>query len=184
MIGTTIAAKNYTAHGRMILMSGSAGGVGTSTPWPNSTLTAINSLDSLQTFIGWFFPGGAADPAACRALAAYISWQPYSNNWWNRKWLNEQGKAMDKYYRDNSTAKALGKNNQRVIIMHGILDRVVPIRNAMKLGQLFHGSWVMQIADAGHAVVFTALDAIIFVALDFLRYSHGECEGRRWCCRA
>ena len=60
-----------------------------------------------------------------------------------------------------------------MIVMHGILDRIVPIRNAMKLGALWHGAWVLQIASAGHAVVFTALDQLIFLGLDFLRYSHG-----------
>ena len=145
-------------------MSGSAGGPdGTSTPWPNSTLPSLLAVNpgDVPAFLTWFFPLGAADPAACRLLAAHISWQPFSKGAFNQSWVKEQGIAIDKFYKDPSTAAGLGSENQRVVILQGVEDRIVPVRNAIKLGGLWNGAWVLQLDSQGHGLPFSAVDQIL-----------------------
>jgi hypothetical protein len=149
----------------MVLMSGTAGGPDgtTSTPWPNTTLPSLLSIapGDVPAFLTWFFPLGAADPAACRLLAAHVSWQPYSKGAFNQTWVREQGLAINGLYKDPSTAAALGSEAQRLIVLHGIMDKIVPIRNAIELGALWHGAWVLQLQNQGHGLPFSALDQLL-----------------------
>jgi pimeloyl-ACP methyl ester carboxylesterase len=55
----------------------------------------------------------------------------------------------------------LSTRANRVLIMHGVQDRIVPVRNAPAADNLLLGSWMLQFPGAGHALPFDQPQAMI-----------------------
>jgi pimeloyl-ACP methyl ester carboxylesterase len=61
---------------------------------------------------------------------------------------------MANFYLDNTTYTALRRATNRVLLLHGVHDQVVPVRNVVIAASRITGSWIIQVPGAGHGVLF------------------------------
>ena len=52
----------------------------------------------------------------------------------------------------------LPKIRNRVLIAHGMEDRILPARNALLIAERIPASWLARFPDAGHAFLFQEAD--------------------------
>lgn len=55
----------------------------------------------------------------------------------------------------------LAASTNRVLVVHGVQDRIVPVRNAQMADNLLLGSWLLQLPSGGHAVPFSHQQAML-----------------------
>lgn len=110
MIASSLAAMYPDQFSRFVIMAGSVGGP-TSQPWSPDTAAKIAAVPAgdYQRFMLWLFPDGIKDNGFCSLAAAYNSWKPYSEGFFNKQWLAEQSRAINKFWKDNSTVKGIQK---------------------------------------------------------------------------
>lgn len=174
MVALNLAATYSQDLGGILVYGGTAGGVKSFAPpmdvWKG--IVSVGRGDS-EGVAKYLFPEGLKDMGMC---SLYASW----NSFYRSKYTSadrltvrgeqvvlEQAWAIANFYRDNSTYQALRKSTNRVLLLHGVEDQMVPVRNAVVAASRLTGSWVIQVPHAGHGVLFENVQNTIAVTLEF-----------------
>jgi pimeloyl-ACP methyl ester carboxylesterase len=75
--------------------------------------------------------------------------------------LLEQSQAAVKFFMDGTIINKLGVVPNRVLILHGVQDRLMPVRNALLGAWKLLGSWMLQFPGEGHGIPFSNAQAVI-----------------------
>ena len=71
--------------------------------------------------------------------------------------LLQQAAAMQNFYLDPRTYDRLRNITNRVLIVHGVQDLMVPVRNAAVAAARIPASWMIQAPQAGHGIMFQSV---------------------------
>jgi hypothetical protein len=75
--------------------------------------------------------------------------------------LLEQSQAAVKFFMDGTIINKLGAVPNRVLILHGVQDKLMPVRNALLGAWKLLGSWMLQFPGEGHGIPFSNVQAVI-----------------------
>jgi pimeloyl-ACP methyl ester carboxylesterase len=75
--------------------------------------------------------------------------------------LAEQRGAVLKFFEDPSVLNKLSTVTNRLLILHGVQDQIIPIRNAGLANNKILGSWTMEFPGEGHGIPFSHPMAVI-----------------------
>lgn len=73
----------------------------------------------------------------------------------------EQSGAVVRFFESPDVINRLSSVPNRVLILHGVQDRIMPIRNAPLADDKLLGAWMLQMPGEGHGVPFSNLQAVI-----------------------
>jgi pimeloyl-ACP methyl ester carboxylesterase len=72
-----------------------------------------------------------------------------------------QAVAMANFFRTQDTFLKLRNVTNRVMMLHGVEDVLVPVKNAPVAARRVVGSWMVTIPYGGHGVIFQNVQAAI-----------------------
>jgi pimeloyl-ACP methyl ester carboxylesterase len=62
---------------------------------------------------------------------------------------------------DGTIINKLAAVPNRVLILHGVQDKLMPVRNALLGAWKLLGSWMLQFPGEGHGIPFSNVQAVI-----------------------
>jgi pimeloyl-ACP methyl ester carboxylesterase len=134
--------------------------------------TLLRSLTAVSAHPGVLTGATTAACPVCAPPAGVCSWFAAFNSFSateytsvkqhvDLKALPEQLAALQDFARSADVGPRLGAAPNRVLVMHGVQDRVVPVRNAPAAAARLLGSWMLQFPGAGHALPFDEQQAMV-----------------------
>lgn len=75
--------------------------------------------------------------------------------------ITEQSQAVVKFFKDPSVINRLQATTNRVLILHGVQDKLMPIRNALLGVWKLLGAWMLQFPGEGHGIPFSNVQGVI-----------------------
>lgn len=75
--------------------------------------------------------------------------------------LIEQSQAVVKFFQDPSIINRLQPTANRVLILHGVQDQLMPIKNSLLGVYKLLGAWMLQFPGEGHGLPFSQLQGVI-----------------------
>ncbi|KAF8055600.1 hypothetical protein HT031_006719 [Scenedesmus sp. PABB004] len=162
--------------GNVIVAASSPGGPDALLPPRVVTDDIAAARQNYTALLPYFFPGGAADPGVCAFYAAYNSF--YASQFTSLATplglnsLQEQSAAVVRYFTSPSIIDQLDGTPNRVLILHGVQDRLMPVRNAMLGASRLLGAWMMQFPGEGHGIPFSNVQAVTTTTLQFFSFAN------------
>lgn len=187
-VAYALLAYHHGKVGNAIIAAATPGGPSAIVPPPEVLAQLQRVRNNYTALLPFLFPKGAADPGVCGYFAAYNSF--FSSRYTSLPRgplagdavIEEQWAALTRFYKNTAVANLLAGVTNRVLIMHGVQDRMVPIRNAALADDLLLGSWMLQLPMEGHALMFSHTQATIYMTREFLGFANRltEAEHNAW----
>eukprot|EP00775_Hariotina_reticulata_P003128 gene3128-3406_t len=176
-VGYALLAFHPDKVGNVIITAGSPGG-------PDARLTSLSVMTDLikmgsnyTALLPYLFPDGAADEGVCPFFASLNSFFNNPNTQLlsplGKKSLEEQAWAIWDFFNDVTVVNQLsqGATPNPVLILHGVQDRLVQIRNAGLGASKLLSSWMLQFPGQGHGIPFEFQRGIISATLEFFTFA-------------
>eukprot|EP00878_Enallax_costatus_P018251 GHUV01019206.1.p1 GENE.GHUV01019206.1~~GHUV01019206.1.p1 ORF type:complete len:260 (+),score=48.15 GHUV01019206.1:274-1053(+) len=186
IISYALLALHSSKVGNVIIAAGSPGGPDALLPPVPVTQSIINLQQNYTALLPFLFPEGVKSPGVCSFYAAYNSF--YASQFTTlstplgENSLREQSQAVVKFFRDPTVINGLSGTTNRVLILHGVQDQLMPIRNALLgVGKLL-GAWMLQFPGQGHGIPFSNVQGVITWTLQFFSLASplSSAEIKQW----
>lgn len=174
-VAYALLARHTARVDNVVVAASTPGGPDAFVP-PLSTLQKLRTVSSKWTdILPFMFPDGARDPGVCALFAAYNSFHTSAFTRAERpigglRVLEQQGGALLRFFTTGGAAsvaaRLMGVPN-RVLILHGVQDSLMPIRNAPLAAGKLLGSWLLQFPGEGHGLPFSNVQATIQMTTSF-----------------
>ncbi|WIA20281.1 hypothetical protein OEZ85_006114 [Tetradesmus obliquus] len=173
-VGYGLLAYHPNKVGNVIIAAGSPGGPDALLPPEPVTQSLARFEQNYTAMLPYLFPGGLKDEAVCSFYASYTSFYQSLNlpTPLGQRSLLEQSQATVKFFMDGTIIGKLGAVPNRVLILHGVQDRLMPVRNALLGAWKLLGSWMLQFPGEGHGIPFSNVQAVITTTLEFFSFAN------------
>ncbi|MES2943154.1 MAG: alpha/beta hydrolase [Pseudomonadota bacterium] len=145
-----IGVRHGNRVDRIISVAGDAGSPKTIPPTPEFMAVAAQPDPPLQDVLSILFPADQMDKAA--AWVAGVAEMPANPSLAGGR--NRQLAAFAAWSESTTIWDAIPTIRNPALFINGTEDLSTPVENAVTLASRLPGSWLMQVTDAGHAVLF------------------------------
>ena len=166
-IAQELALTNPDKVGSLILYASGCGGKEAEPPSPEViqtfSNTSITPQELGQKLISLLFPTDWF-----KANPDYLNYFPIPKESVSPEMMGKQSEAIAKW---SGTCNAIPKITQPTLIIVGIDDAFTPALNSLMLVERIPSSWLVQIRDAGHGLMYQCPDEFNRVLMTFLDYN-------------
>eukprot|EP00882_Tetradesmus_deserticola_P006490 GHRQ01006829.1.p1 GENE.GHRQ01006829.1~~GHRQ01006829.1.p1 ORF type:complete len:478 (+),score=153.76 GHRQ01006829.1:196-1434(+) len=185
-VGYGLLALHPDKVGTVIIAAGSPGGPDALLPPTPITQGIARFEQNYTALLPYMFAQGVKDEAVCMFYASYTSFYQHEDTSLptplGQNSLLEQSQAAVKFFMDATIINKLGGAPNRVLILHGVQDRIMPVRNALLGAWKLLGAWMLQFPGEGHGIPFSNVQAVITTTLEFFNFANplSRAELKQW----